>query len=348
MNERVCAASVVGMSSRSVAPQVLKLSTLVDIVSAIPYSLGFQPTESMVAVALKGPRERLSFTMRLDLLPPAHDEDVARMCAARMSHANATGVLLFIYTSPPQQLGDLPRHELVEHIQKALSVPLRDAALVAGGRVWSYLCAEPECCPPEGQALTGDSPGAVNVAAAHALVGSVLLPSRDALVATTQAVGGVAAASMRQAIDRAFDGVAAIGVGDEMVDSSLEMVERLCAGYADGPVTLTHDTAAQLALRAHNVVFRDALLGRLARGDDALARLVADLARLAQPPYDAPAATMLGVCGYFRGDGVVGMAAAERALATDPDYSLAKLLVHAIENQMDPKHMRRIWAKHRR
>src|SRR6185437_5307542 len=113
-----------------------------------------------------------------------------------------------------------------------------------------------------------------NVAAAHALAGDVLLPSRDALVATTRPVGGVAAASMLQAIDRAIDDVADIGVGDELVDSSLEMVDRLCAGYADGPVTLTHDTAAQLALRAHHVVFRDAVLGRLARGDDALARLV--------------------------------------------------------------------------
>ena len=342
------AATVVGMTSRSVAPQVLKLSTLVDIVSAIPYSLGFQPTDSIVAVALKGPRERLSFTMRVDLLPPEHDEDVARMCAERMAYANAESVLLFIYTSPPERLGDLPRHELVEHIQKALSVPLRDAVLVADGRAWSYLCAEPQCCPPEGHVLTANSPGAINVAAAHALAGDVLLPSRDALVATTRPVGGVAAASMLQAIDRAIDDVADIGVGDELVDSSLEMVDRLCAGYADGPVTLTHDTAAQLALRAHHVVFRDAVLGRLARGDDALARLVADLARLAQPPYDAPAATMLGVCGYFRGDGVVGLSAAERALASDPDYSLAKLLVHAIENQMDPKHMRRIWAKHRR
>lgn len=336
------------MTSRSVAPQVLKLSTLVDIVSAIPYSLGFQPAESVVAVALKGPRERLSFTMRLDLLPPEHDADVARMCAERMTYANAKSVLLFIYTSPPKRPGDLPRQALVEHIQKALPVPLRDAALVADGRVWSYLCAEPQCCPPEGQLLTGDSPGAVNVAAAHALVGDVLLPSRDALVATTRAVGGVAAASMRQAIDRALDDVTGIDVGDDLVDSSLEMVDRLCAGYADGPVTLTHDSAARLALRVHNVEFRDALLGRLARGDDALARLVADLARLAQPPYDAPAATMLGVCGYFRGDGVVGIASAERALATDPDYSLAKLLVHAIESQINPKHMRRIWAKHRR
>jgi hypothetical protein len=347
VNPPTGAATVVGMTSHPVAPQVLKLTTLVDIVSAIPYSLGFQPAESMVAVALKGPRERLSFTMRLDLLPPERDAAVARECAERMKHAKARSVFLVVYTSPPRRLGDLPRHELVEHIQTALPMPLRDAALVAGGRVWSYLCAEPDCCPPEGHVLSGDSPGAVNVAAAHALVGDALLPSREALVATTTAVGGVTAASMRQAIERALDDVVESRVAD-LVESSLELVDRLCAAYADGPVALTHDTAAQLALRAHNVEFRDVLLGRLARGDDALSRLVSDLARLAQPPYDAPAATMLGVCGYFRGDGVVGLAAAERALTTDPDYSLAKLLAQAIGGQLDPRHMRRICAKHRR
>jgi hypothetical protein len=188
----------------------------------------------------------------------------------------------------------------------------------------------------------------LTLAAAHAFNGDVVLADREALVATTRCVGGVAAVSMRQAIDRSVRALEHDHDSGRLVEESLALVDRLCADYARGPMHLSHDAAAALTLRAHNVVFRDALLGRVARGDEPLERLVGDLARLAQPPYDAPAATMLGVAGYFRGDGVVGLAAAERALATDPDYSLAQLLSQAISGQMHPKHMRRIWSRYRR
>lgn len=331
------------MPSRSAAPEVVRLSELSDIVAAIPYQLGFHPTESLVAIALTGARDRMTFTMRHDLMPPEEDAEVAKMCAERMAFADAKAVFLAVYTAQPRRPGRLPRRPLVRAISSALPMELRDAVLVDDQRVWSYMCSDTRCCPPAGRPLQPQSPGALNLAAAHAYVGDVVLPSREALVATTAPVGGVAAVSMRQAIDRA-----AAATECDVVETSLALVDRLSAGYARGPVALSHDDAAQLMLGAHNVVFRDAIIGRLARGDDDAFRLVSDLARLAQPPLDAPAATMLAMGAYFHGDGVVALAAADRALASDPDYSLAQLLVHAIRNQMDPQHMRDIWSKHHR
>jgi len=336
------------MRSSQAKPQAVKLNELTDLVAAIPYSIGFHPTESLVVVALHSPRDRMGFTMRLDLPEPAYDDEVAAMCAERMAFAGAAAAVVFVYTDEEHEPGLLPRVSLVEAIVDKLSVPLRDAVLVRAGRAWSYLCADHRCCPPEGLELRPESPGALTLAAAHAFNGDVVLADRDALVATTRCVGGVTVLSMRQAIDRAVDAFERDHAAGRLVEASLALVDRICTDYARGPARLSHDDAAALALRTHNVVFRDELLGRLARGDEPLERLVGDLARLAQPPFDAPAATMLGVAGYFRGDGVVGLAAAERALVSDPDYSLAQLLREAIAGQMHPKHMRRVWAKYRR
>jgi hypothetical protein len=322
------------MSNSSPAPDRVRLDDLTDLASAVPHLLGFHPADSLVAIALTGPRERMSFSMRLDLLEPRYDAEVARMTAARMAHADADAALLFLYTDAPAAGDELPRRALVEAIADVLDVPVREAMLVDDGRVWSYICSDPRCCPPEGRELRPDSPGALALAAAHALHGNVVLPDRETLVSTTRAVGGVAAVSMRQAIQRALQ----LGAGDAPID---EMCERL----ADGGAGPTHDEAALLVVGLHDIAFRDRVISRLAAGQETLDRLVTEAAHLAQPPYDAPIVSVLAMAAYFRGEGVVAMAAAERALDSDPDYSLADLVIEALERQVSPAGIRDVWRR---
>ena len=323
------------MPDTSPAPDRVRLDDLTDLASAVPHLLGFHPSESLVAIALRGPRERLAFTMRVDLLEPAYDAEVADMTAVRMTHADADAVLLFLYTDGPSRGEDLPRRALVEEIHVALDVPLREAMLVDDGRVWSYICDDPRCCPREGRELRPDSPGALALAAAHALHGNVVLPDRDAVVATTRAVGGVAAVSMRQAIERAW-------LRD---DPPEDWLEQLRERMGEDGAHLTHDDAAELVVCLHDVVFRDRVISRLADRDETLDRLVTMAAHLAQPPHDAPIASVLAMAAYFRGEGVVAMAAAERALASDPDYSLADLVMEALGKQIDPAGVRDVWRR---
>jgi hypothetical protein len=322
------------MPKSSRAPDRVALDDLTDLASAVPHMLGFYPTRSLVAIALRGVRERLSFSMRLDLLDSEHDHDVAETIAARMSHAGADAVLLFVYDDAPATGERLPRRALVDAIHDSLDVPIREAMLVDDGRVWSYLCGDIRCCPPQGRPMCPDSPGALALAAAYALHGHAVLPDRDALVATTRAIGGVTAESMLQAIERAE--LRASADRDALVD-------ELCTAISESGRSLTHDQAAELVVHLHDIAFRDRVVSRLAAHDDTLERLVADSARLAQPPYDAPVASVLAMAAYFRGDGVVAMAAAERALDTDPAYSLARLIVDCLERQVEPSDVRHVW-----
>src|SRR6058998_2866827 len=102
------------MPQSSPIPDRVRLDDLTDLASAVPYMLGFYPSDSLVAIALRGPRERLSFSMRLDVT----DRD-----------------------------DDLPQRALVEAIEDALPMPVREAMLVDDGRTWSYLCSDEHCCP---------------------------------------------------------------------------------------------------------------------------------------------------------------------------------------------------------
>jgi hypothetical protein len=315
-------------------PDCVRLDDLTDLASAVPHMLGFYPSDSLVAIALCGPRERLSFSMRLDLPDPEDYDEVAAMTAVRMEHAEADAVMLFVYTDATERDDDLPRRALIETIEASLPMPLREALLIDDGRVWSYLCADERCCPAVGREMRPDSPGALALAAANALHGNVVLPDRDALVATTRAVGGVAAESMLQAILR---------VDLDELDERDDLIGELCEVISDSSSSLCHDDAAALVVRLHDIQFRDAVISRLAARDETLERLVADVARLAQPPYDAPVAAVLAMSAYLRGDGVVARAAAERALDTDPSYSLAQLVLDSLARQLDPAAVREVW-----
>src|SRR5947209_320763 len=190
------------MPQSSPIPDRVALDDINDLANAVPYMLGFYPSDSLVVIALCGPRDRLSFTMRLDLPDPDDYDQIAAMTAIRMRHAQADAVMLFVYADASERECGLPERDLVETIQAALAMPVREALLIDDGRTWSYLCNDELCCPPEGQPMRPDAPGVIALAAANALHGNVVLRDRDALVATTAAVGGIAAESMLQAIAR--------------------------------------------------------------------------------------------------------------------------------------------------
>src|ERR1044072_3361146 len=112
-------------------PTVVKLNELNDILNAVPYLLGFTPTESIVVVSMRGERERLEFTLRLDLLSPEHDRQVARMLAERMKFARADAVMVFVFSDDEPTEWGLPRRELIACVVSAMSMPVADAMLVS-------------------------------------------------------------------------------------------------------------------------------------------------------------------------------------------------------------------------
>jgi hypothetical protein len=318
-------------------PDVVKVSTPSDLVAAVPHLLGFVPAESVVVLGLTGPGGRVVFTMRNDLDSEKRDFLVASHLSRRLDRAmvdaDVDAAAVFVFTRDEPGADGMPRRGLVEALDDEMPVPMREAVLVVGDRFWSYFC-QAECCPAEGTAVDHASAGAVAMAAAHALHGRAVLASREEVVRSVAAIGGVAARSMSQALTRAA--VASRRCGPSEAE---DMLDRLLVAADDGRLAPDHDQAAQIIVACNDREFRESVAQRLADDPDdhALVALLRDLARLAQPPLDAGISTLLALAAYLQGDGVVADACLERALDSDDQFSLALLLRAALDGQVHPR-----------
>ena len=104
--------------------------------------------------------------------------------------------------------------------------------------------------------------------------------------------------------------------------------------------SITEDFELSVALHDHRV--RDEIATWSLRRSDALLSLLEQTARQVVPPFDAPVCTLLAWVAYARGDGSRVNVALDRALATDPAYSLANLLLTALEGGIAPREVRRM------
>jgi hypothetical protein len=58
--------------------------------------------------------------------------------------------------------------------------------------------------------------------------------------------------------------------------------------------------------------------------------------RRLEPPFVPPAATLFAMASWRAGDSTHATIALERALAIDPSYSMALLLMHALQSLLSP------------
>src|SRR3954447_25968337 len=326
-------------AERSPQPTVVRVGDISAVVTAVVHVLGFQPAESLVAVALRGPRERMYFTLRLDLPAPPDRDVVAREVITRMAQAQADAVILFVFTAERPVADELPHDDLVGRITVSPDVRVRDAFLVVDDRLWSYLCND-ACCPSEGRPFETTSPDALAVAAAHALNGRAVLPDRETAIAAVQPLGDIVAVSMRQAM---------AGARDEMTDAGVDAFSRrvgdevtaLTARFDDPRAKVDDDEAARIAVALHDVLLRDEMLVRLSEDEGSLRRLLEAVARRAQPPHDAAVCTCVGWAAYADGDGLLASAALDRALTSDPDYTMADLTFQLLQAQVPPEEIRK-------
>ncbi|MFC0029810.1 DUF4192 domain-containing protein [Micromonospora chaiyaphumensis] len=167
-----------------------------DLVAAVPYLLGFHPADSVVVVAMRG--RRVVFAARGDLPEPGSDPGAAARHLAEVVARQGTDAATVLGYGPAARVTGT-----VEAVGDALDragLLVLDALRVTDGRWWSYLCAEPACCPPEG---TRYDPAASQVSAAAVFAGQVALPDRAALAAQVGPIGGPVRLAMHRATTRA-------------------------------------------------------------------------------------------------------------------------------------------------
>lgn len=122
----------------------------------------------------------------------------------------------------------------------------------------------------------------------------------------------------------------------EFVAEGVARVREAIATCASGG-RLDDDQAVRLGLDLAVIRVRDeawALVGD--DSHDVHLKLWHDLTRRLEPRFVPPAASLLGLVAWRRGDSALAGVALTRALEADPGYSMAHLLTHAVRHLVPP------------
>ena len=330
---------------------VVRVTTPGQMVAALPVNLGYTPTESLVVVCCHEPRGRTGLTMRVDLPEARHEEDLALQVEEIVRRQEATRVVLVVYTEAPDG-EERARAGLIRRLSDALDdLIITEALLVRGGRFVSYVC-EGACCPAEGHPVDAeaDSPVVQTLRLEQLGRGESQLASREELERTLTGPGPQEEEIALQQCERALtlfaDTCAEAGFG--AARSEAIQAWRRAVGDAEDPRwQLPAMEAATLAVSLTDLITRDSVAALWQHDSPGLRRLLSAVARRTPSPYAAPVCTVLAWVTYCDGGGTITSIALERALRSQPDYSMALLLRHALDHGLPPEFVRTVTRRTR-
>ncbi|MFE0458332.1 DUF4192 domain-containing protein [Kitasatospora sp. NPDC058965] len=340
---------------------LLRMRGPADMAAMLPYLLGFYPDDSIVAVSLHGAALQQVGAIRVDIPEdPATWAPVATEVATTLVELSAQrgkpaqAVLLYLCRDPePDGAAAITAlrplaAELLRAFREA-DLTVKELLCVSAGRWWSFLCADPDCCAPEGIPVeTTRDPRAVVAAATFA--GLAPRGSRKAIAAGLAPVGPPQGERIRHALERQMaqvvrelakpDGPARV------MRANAELIAQAMAESRTGPPPLDDDRTARLIVALQHRVTRD-------RGAEyaepeelaAALRLWRFLSRQCVAPYEEYAKaplTLLAWTSWLAGDTATSRVALGMALELDPDYTLAELLYLSLNGGLPPDGLREI------
>jgi hypothetical protein len=326
----------------------VRVSGPADILAVVPHLLGFHPQLSFVVIGAGGPRRRVEIGFRYDLPDPPGAEaaaEIADHAVAVLAQRGATTVIGIGYG--PGRLVT-PVADAFAAAARQRRLEMRELLRVEDGRYWSYLCANPACCPAEGTVFDYPSHPA---AAAMTVAGLAAYPDRDAVAATLAPLTGAPARSMDQAIERAcvkaqslMDRAQRKGPGNPLrlaISQGRRAVREAIEVYRGGGRITDADTFAGLAVSLVHLAVRDDAWARMVpEHRQAHLALWADIVRRADGPWLPAPASLLAFTAWQAGDGTLANIALDRALAADPGYSMALLLRDILAAGVPPSQAR--------
>ncbi len=197
-------------------PTTIRTTEPRELLSLIPYQLGFAPQRSAVVISLRGARSRVGLIARVDLADLADEQAGPQVARTLVSHLVADGArtsVLVLYTDDDARPLGASRPEVRA---RAAFTAAADHLLgepecwVVGPTGYFCLdCTDETCCPPGGRPLS-DLTG-TQVGAQMVLAGATIAGSREDLGDIPPAPGEARRSARRAAARWARRGAAAAG-----------------------------------------------------------------------------------------------------------------------------------------
>ncbi|CAN7424874.1 DUF4192 domain-containing protein [Terrabacter sp. LjRoot27] len=150
----------------------ISLSGPAELLTVIPFHLGFQPTRSVVVVCFHG--KRLGLVARLDLVDETLAPEAVAQTLPTLLQGSPSSVALVGFEDDEDE--SLPLLEALAAGVESERVVVRERLVVRDGRWRSVGC---DCCPDEGWRLPEQAD--VPAVASYVALGHAVLPDRDEL-----------------------------------------------------------------------------------------------------------------------------------------------------------------------
>jgi hypothetical protein len=320
----------------------MRLRTPPDVLAAIPYLIGYHPRDSVVVLAMRD--TDLLVAARDDLPDPEEGRagvaDRATNLCAMAERVGADAVFLTAYGTAER--ADPTVLELMDECAYQ-GLRVLEALRAHDGRYWSYLCANPDCCPPGGHP---DRSAASAVAAQWIMAGRVALRDRTEWEAQLREATGTERESMRRATDRATDRLIELLAGQQTEPTVAAALLAATRAAVDAAITrlrdrgpLADDEVAWLSVLVMDTEVRNQVLVRVKRAGvdlDYHRALWTEVVRRCEHDLMPAPACLLGFAAWRTGNGGLARLALERALRTNPHYPMAVTMLAVIGHGIPP------------
>jgi hypothetical protein len=329
-------------------PQLPPITCPTSLIASCGPLLGFEPRHCVVALVGGVPGRPGPVLVRIDLGDRRSAQRRAREMATGIAGTGGThaDIVAFVDAADDTPRAGLPTGPFLHAVgADVMSAGLQVTTSITtnGSTWWSHGCPDETCC---GGSAPLDATVLTRVRAEYAYAGFAPLASREEVVARV-APDPVAAVRVAEGMLR----IRPLQSREAWRDSEVSQLDGWLVPPAGDSCPAASRTASRpgpdrvaRTLRAlHDIPVRDTLLLRLIGALDAPAQrwresmeLLCLLVRQAPSGSVAPAATLLALVSWLRGDGALANAALDLSDLDDPHYRLAGLARRVMASGLDP------------
>jgi hypothetical protein len=322
-----------------------------ELIAAIPYLIGYHPTESLIAVLLSDLEEArvigaVGTELPTDVPNLAYGAELLRMARS----FGASAVIVVVVSGGASDGSDEPPHRplfrAIERVLRIHQIQVGHSAWAQSTRAGSTWCCygQPTC---RGAVPAGDSTA---IGAANAARGRVVYGSSDELDATLAPDDEAALAARALAIlERIHSGTADEFLAPARAWERVKLVRATLDQIAAGSWQPDNDAFAELAFALLDHRVGSICLGLSLQEDAGAAeQLWRRLTQALPLGFRARAAFLLAATTYAQGDAITANLALRVAREADPELEEASLLHDALSVGIRPEEFAEMMAAARR
>ena len=291
-----------------------------DLLAAVPFMVGYHPKDSLVVMALRD--AKVSMAMRVDFPDSGSIASVSATVAGHLAREIADEAIIVGYL--PTDVIESDPLEIVRSIITLQGISVKECIVVRGEYFRSNLCADLECCPPEGNLIPEILSSRVT---AEQVAAGNPLPYLD----LDEMKRSISALPIDKELVRLIQGIEEIDyAGDDVTAHQREganAINEMAIAFSKDQKIEDKSVVALVLVRLLDLQVRDYAMGMTTEEtSDQLWDMWRYLLRLAPKGYVAPVAVIFATMSYERGDGALAQRALDRAMEDAPGYQMAKLL----------------------